>query len=370
MKQSFAQILDASAEELRKKLFRKVPSWESADIRIPGSLCVEQCSSEETGLYKATLADRIAGKDGLIVDLTGGLGVDSWAFAQSGRPVIYNEMNTVLADAARSNFAELGICNINVISKTIMLHNIGTILNTNNKASLIYLDPARRNQQGRKVFLIEDCQPDILGLKDEIFKKTDNILVKLSPMADITMVAERLGECVREIHVVEAGRECKEILVWMRKGWSGGYSITASGKDGSFSFRKDDEAAAEVSLPSDISDFNGRFLYEPGPALMKAAPFKLICQRFGMKKAGHFSHLYISSSTGRKIVDVMPFNNMNVKVLGKSFPKCEVTARNIRMSSDDLRRKMGVSSGGDVHIFATTCDYTDGRSEKVFIVTS
>lgn len=371
MKQSFAQIVKESKEELENKFFNKVPSWNITrnKIIIPGSLCVEQCSSEETALYKGKLALRISPADKSVADLTGGMGIDSWAFARTGRKVRYNEMNVDLATAAKANFMVLGLDNIFVTSEKIGPENIANILSNKEEYGLIYIDPARRNREGKKVFLIEDCQPDVLSLKDKIFEKTENILLKLSPMADLTMIARRLGPEVREIHVVESGKECKEVLVWLSKGWTEEYRIFVYANNSTFSFTRTEENEAKVSLPLYEEDMRGLMLYEPGPAMMKAAPFKLLCQRDNLVQLGVSTHLYLSREKGKEIINVMPFNGKSIKLLGKQYPNCEVTAKNIMMTSSELRKKLGSLGGAHTHIYGVKCDFANHESVKLLLIT-
>ena len=223
--------------ESRRKLKGKVQEWyENPGLIFPARLSAEQCSSSSTGLYKAGVAAHIAGKESWkIADLTGGLGVDSWFFSQKAANVLYNEMQEPLCRAAKHNFEVLGARNIEISNHAIGnddgrndtgkdLFISPTALLKDFRPDIIYMDPARRGEGGKKVFLIEDCTPDILNLKDALFQTCRHILVKLSPMADITMACERLGKHCREVHIVATGGECKELLVWMDREWAGDYS--------------------------------------------------------------------------------------------------------------------------------------------------
>ena len=207
--------------ESRKKLIGKVQEWyEEPQLIFPRRLSAEQCSSSATGKYKAELAESIIASSGheetetRIADLTGGLGVDSWYFSKNSSAVLYCEMLQELCDAARHNFAVLGADNIEVRNCAIIsasengdqpiFQTPEEVLSTF-RPSLVYMDPARRGEGGKKVFLIEECTPDVLTLKDEIFRFTRHMLIKLSPMADISMVCERLGTCCREVQGMECG---------------------------------------------------------------------------------------------------------------------------------------------------------------------
>lgn len=221
--------LAVSCIESRRKLKGKVQEWyEEPELIFPRKLSAEQCSSSATGSYKAALASLIMtdkGREWRIADLTGGFGVDSWFFSKKAGHVLYNEMLGDLCDAARHNFSILKADNIDIRNNTAASGELGFLADF--KPDMVYMDPARRGEGGKKVFLIEDCTPDVLTLKEEIFSYCRHILIKLSPMADISMVCDRLGKHCREVHVVAAGGECKELLIWMDREWDEEYTIKA-----------------------------------------------------------------------------------------------------------------------------------------------
>lgn len=361
--------------ESRRKLRNKVCEWyENESLIFPVKLSAEQCSSTATGLYKADLALRIAGNGFRLADLTGGLGVDSWFFSKKASKVLYNEMQKPLCNAAEHNFKTLGSDNI-VISNNIASTETTDALIGGFDPDIIYLDPARRGEGGRKVFLIEECTPDVLGLKESLFRHARHILLKLSPMADISMVCSRLGRTCREVHIVAAGGECKELLIWMDREWSGDYEITAAelaadypaSEPSLFTFKPDEEKgqAAEIcsTMPSEST-----FLFEPGKALMKSGCFNLIAGRMNLIKLGRSTHFYLTDDAekaeslrrlGRvyRIIGCAPLDKRSIKEAGKTYPRAEVTARNIPMDTDTLRKKLGVTSGDDAHIFGLKADH-------------
>jgi len=382
MKVSFADILKQVEEESSRKISAKVPEWAGVDgLVYPTKLCTEQCSSSETAHYKAAVAagaaKRATGVEGgdrqRIADLTGGLGVDSWAFSQQFREVFYNEMNMELANGVRSNFEKLGIINATVHSSEIVPGNIREVLG-GFTPDVIYLDPARRSDTGKKVFMVEDCRPDILNLRDELLGIAPVVVVKLSPMADISLLAKQLGDHVSDIHVIGAGGECKELLVIMDREHHPEYRITVAERGHEFSFLPSEEDAASVSLAT-TDDLSSKLLFEPGKALMKAGAYNLLCST-GLRKLGRSTHLYIADEPieslvrlGKwySIVEVRDMNNRTIKELGKQYCRCELTARNIPMTTEQLRKKMGVTSGGSAHIFALHCD---ASGSNLMIVTS
>ena len=387
--------------ESRRKLRGKVQEWyENPSLIFPFKLSAEQCSSSATGIYKAEVAAKIARESGAdswnLADLTGGLGVDSWFFSKKASKVVYNEMQTPLCDAAKHNFKSLGSDNISVVNSIISAGGcLDPILKEEQHIDIVYIDPARRGEGGKKVFLIEECTPDVLTIKEEIFEHCRNLLIKLSPMADISMVCDRLGKRCREVHVVAAGGECKELLIWMDRDWNEAYSVIAvelhnDGSKSEFMFEIEDECGRVAGSSGDPRLPFGQtppsrgwhvasttllpgyaFIFEPGKSLMKAGCFNLIASRFNLHKLGKSTHYYITESAEQaetlkqfgkvfQILECASLDKRSIKEMGKKYPKAEVTARNIPMDTDSLRKKLGITSGDDAHIFGLKSD-TEGN---------
>ena len=399
--------LAVSCIESRRKLKGKVQEWyDEPGLIFPRKLSAEQCSSSQTGRYKSEVAEKIVrsldfarddregGDDRereigrwTIADMTGGLGVDSWFFSRKASKVIYCEMQEALCESAKHNFQILKAENIEVNNIEVTRETCRDFL-LKHKPDIVYLDPARRGEGGKKVFLIEDCTPDVLTLKNEIFSNVRHILIKLSPMADITMVCQRLGSTCREVHVVASGGECKELLIWMDREWNDETAIIAveihpDQSIDTFSFTPDEEqsegqvapltpaptghplAGGGMSIPPHCpSDLT---LFEPGKALMKAGAFNLISARFNISKLGKSTHYYLTDSTetaeelkkyGKvfRIIEILPLDKRSIKEVGEKYPRAEVTARNIPMDTDTLRKKLGITSGDDAHIFGLKSD--------------
>ena len=380
--------------EVRRKLRTKVPEWYAVPSLVyPFRLSGEQCSSSETARYKAKVCGSslvpepslrdpshkwappsYAAEGGhrfgnqtapanerlRIADLTGGMGVDAWAFAQVAQEVLYNEMQVELVRATELNFKELGVENVRFRNCRVEPGKVKEVLD-GFEPDVIFLDPARRAEDGRKVFLIEECQPDVLGLLPELFEASRYVLLKLSPMADITMACKRLGTHVKEVHVVAAGGECKELLFLLDREWKGTPSTFVV--EGGAVMEIPGQAGNDGS-PLVISTGAKRrgeiWLFEPGKALLKAGAFDLPCRKFGLTKLGQHTHLYVGESVPEElrpfgkvfeVLEMMPLNNRTMKEAGKRWPQAEVTARNVPMTSDLLRKKLGCASGGDIHLF-------------------
>lgn len=361
--------------ESRRKLKDKMPQWYGQPRMIfPAKLSAEQCSSTLTGRYKAGLAALIAGgKPFRIADLTGGLGVDTWYFSMEASEVLYNEMQTVLCMAAEHNFRILGAGNIQFSNRCIIpecqaeqgkaesgnLATAAEILGAF-KPDIIYADPARRSESGRKVFLIEECTPDILSLKEELFAVSRHILLKLSPMADISMVCSRLGPGCRQVHVIGAGGECKELLIWMDREWTGNYTVKVVelGQKGEsvIEFTPEEEKTVCPAILSENAvrriqedrNFNQRWMFEPGKALMKAGAFSLVSARGGMFKTGVSTHYYIGTyqqcaeySGLGKIFEILRCEALDKGALRQAavdFPKADITARNLPADTETYRK--------------------------------
>lgn len=387
--------LALSTLEVRRKLRTKVPAWYAVPSLVyPLRLSGEQCSSEATARYKASVALAAAsalgtshyektapesycevpedvllrenggkfvtpGHELRMADLTGGLGVDSWAFAQVFADVLYNEMQPALADAARHNFSALGCRNVAVRCRELRPGNVTEVLD-GFKPDFIFLDPARRAADGRKVFRLEDCRPDVLQLLPELLEACPLLLLKLSPMADISLVCKQLG-CVSQVHVVAAEGECKELLLLLRRGHEGPYAITIF-EDGAV-LPLDQVQSGDRGEPG-----RGRCLFEPGKALLKAGAFDLPCA-YGLEKLGRHTHLYIGpvpealKPFGKtfEILEVTPLNKRSLKEIGSRYPRADVSARNLPLTSEELRKKLGVKDGGPVHIFGARRDAEDSN---------
>ena len=400
-RKKFPQIdmdLAVACIESRRKLKGKVQEWYEEDRLIfPLKLSAEQCSSSATGRYKAALAEGVVRRSldfarddrqvdmtrddrqvdmtrddmkWCIADLTGGLGVDSWFFSKKASKVVYCEMQEALCKAAKHNYKILNAENIIVNNFMITCESCGMLAGYT--PDIIYMDPARRGEGGKKVFLIEDCTPDVLGLKDELFKISRHLLIKLSPMEDITMVCDRLGKTCREVHIVATGGECKELLIWMDREYDGDPTIHAvelhqDNTSSEFTFTHSEEKSTVATGFDGAVCQSALMLFEPGKALMKAGPFNLIASRFGIYKLGKSTHYYITDSQDKaeelkkygkvfRIKECMPLDKRSIKEVGKKYPRAEVSARNIPMDTDTLRKKLGITSGDDAHIFGIKSD--------------
>jgi len=344
--------------EGRRKMREKAPAWYACTgIDYPDSLPLEQCSSEETALYKQAFVP----SDGRIADLTGGLGVDCWAMSRKAGEAHYCERNPALCAAARHNFDALAAGNITVHEgdgPTWLLAQPG-------RFDLIYLDPARRGKTAQRVYDIADCEPNLLEIKDMLLQHADRVLAKISPMADISRTLAQVPE-TRELHVVAAGGEVKELLLLLAPGNTPAPRIVAADGQLRFAFTPAEEAAAAVRF----ADAVGPLLLQPAKVLRKAGAFRLLSERFDVAKLAPSTHLYTADTPvegfpGKcfAVEEVLPWNKAAIQNLRRRFNRMELTALNFPMATDALRRRLAIPGGGDRHVFATTVN-----NEKVLII--
>lgn len=411
----------------------KLPRWAGLDgIIYPPHISMEQCSSEVTAMYKAELAARLLNSEicefatkGTVVpkftknddtlgkqenvsflDMTGGFGVDfSYIAAQLGVNSMYVERQAHLCEAAKENFERLGLKNAIVKNGdgVEVLHGFSTCdadsqISKEMPLRLIFIDPARRDDAGNKVVSLQDCTPDVTLLQDEMLEKSDFVIIKLSPMLDWHRAVSEL-KCVREVHIVSTGNECKELLLVLssslvEKAKSStevdeahvsetddetshlkiycindnqvmSYDETdksvvniASGKECGI-VRLEKCSSEENDLPQDGS--KSLYLYEPNASLMKAGCFGVISSRYGVKMLAKNSHLFVSEDPvadfpGRsfRIKAVSSFNKKDLKRQLSGITKANIATRNFPLSVTELRKRLKLKDGGDTYIFATT----------------
>lgn len=333
--------------QAKKKCQKKLSTWfNTVNIYYPNKLNIEQTSSEVTAKYKASL---ISGKS--IIDITGGLGVDCYFFSKKFEHVIHCELNETLSEIASHNFHELQTKNI----KTVSSDGLKFITNSNKQYDWIYADPSRRSEIKGKVFLLKDCLPNIPESIDELLKKSNCILLKLSPLIDITSAINEL-KFVKEIHVVAVKNEVKELLIVIQNEWKKEITIKSINHGNSthqkFEFSKDKIYETRFSLPM-------KYLYEPNAAILKSGGFEAISNQLNIPKLHKHSHLYTSEDLiefpGRtfKIIKSIKYSKKELK---KHFQvkNANITTRNFPESVNQIRKKTKIKEGGEYYMFFTT----------------
>lgn len=345
--------------EARARIKNKLPLWYDDDrLFYPSVLATEQCSSELTATYK----QRLVREADLLCDLTGGLGVDAFFFSRKAKAVVYVEKNEAYCDAARYNLNLLGASNVHVMHAD----GVDTVVNGGSRIDevrVFFIDPARRGTGNKRMFAIGDCEPDLTNVWPLLLERRCRVIVKLSPMLDISQVLTQLPG-VDEVHVVSVKNECKELLMV-----AGGFSPEApepeivcanyisDGSEQLFRFRLSGERAAVIDFAKCVK----RYLYEPNASILKAGAYKSTVLRYGVEKLHVSSHLYTSdklctSFPGRifETVEVIPFSGRVCKNVSSEIPRANLAVRNFPLSVDELRKRTRIADGGDTYLFATT----------------
>ena len=330
--------------EARQLLRKKVPSWSDNDeLLFPVRLSIEQSSSEATAHYKASL---LHGES--FADLTGGLGVDCYFISQNFQHSDYVEMNPELCKLAEHN----------LVIPFIHNESAEDYLKSCNPIDCIFIDPARRDSHGRKVVSVADCIPNVVELQDLMLQKAKRVMIKLSPMLDISQALKELRH-VKEIHVVAVENECKELLFLLEPEFEGEPVITCVNLESpqpSVTFNLEEEKVATLQLAKEV----GRYLYEPNAALMKGGCYRLLTQRYGVQKLHRNSHLYtsdqlVSDFPGRIFeVDDWAVYGKKSKALLEGVDKASIAVRNFPMTVAEIRKKLKIADGDQVYLFATT----------------
>lgn len=351
------KVLVLNQIEARRLLSKKVPSWASnPDLLFPRHLSIEQCSSELTAKYKASI---IEGGD-VFVDLTGGLGIDSYFLSEQFKTSYYVENQKELCDLAEHNFTVLGR------KITVVNEDSESFLSKNQNFDLVFIDPARRDIYNRKMVSLHDCSPDVVKLVEtfpEMSPRKPSFLIKASPMLDISLITNELKN-ISEIHIVSVKNECKEILIKIEPGFDDEikyFCLNFVGNDLKSAQLFEFSEHSESSANSDYAPKIKRYLYEPNASLMKSGAFKLISQRFAIDKLHVNSHLYtsdnlISDFPGRvfEVVGFAPFNKKVKKELLNDITEASVATRNFPLSANELRKSLNLKESDKNFVFGTT----------------
>ena len=344
----------------RQKAKDKLPTWFASDkIVYPPKISIEQTSSERTAAHKARL---VSGSS--IIDLTGGFGVDCFYFSKQFDSVVHCEMNQDLSEAVKHNFEHLQVYNIECFTGD----SAQILVDLGRKYDWIYIDPSRRNDHKGKVFMLQDCLPNVPELLDFYFRFADHILIKTAPILDLSAGINEL-KFVKSVHVIAVDNEVKELLWEISKNYESAIEINTTNikKEDSeqFSFEwNNNDHTATYGLPE-------TYLFEPNAAIMKSGGFAEISAQFGINKLHVNSHLYTSEKRitfpGRSfMIDaILPYQKkeLKAKLEGK---KANVTTRNFPDSVEEIRKKWKISEGGSLYCFFTT----DQNNNKIVLLCS
>jgi hypothetical protein len=352
----------------KKKAKDKLPSWYAEKkIIYPRRLHIEQASSEKAAKNKIELLKKELGADmhkKILVDLTGGFGIDSFFFSRHFRDVNFVEPDTLLLEIAKHNHNVLGASNIryyNMTSEDFLRSSP-----INDRCDLIYVDPSRRRKGDQRVFSFDQCDPDVVTLQQEIWRAGNNLLIKSSPLLDIQKGLNEL-KCVKKVFIISIHGECKELLFYCEKSFQSEphlVAINLNDEGSEFSFLTSEEREAEISYHDPLI-----YLYEPNSSLLKSGCFKLIGSRFKLFKLHPNTHLYTSESfiedfPGR-IFQITSYLKFDPKKILTSFEegKANILTRNYPLRVEEIRKQTGLKDGGSKFLIGCT-----GMMTKKFLI--
>jgi hypothetical protein len=336
----------------RQRIKLKLPTFHALNnIVFPPQLNIEQSSSESTALYKKNICE-----GNTFIDITGGFGIDFHFISQKFQQAIYVERNEALCKIAEHNFNALGCMNTSIINADAL-----EFIEKLTSSDCIFVDPARRDKSGGKTVFLADCEPDITQLYQKILNKSKMLLVKLSPMLDISAAINSL-KFVCEVHIISVANECKEVLLVLRPNYNGiirfyAVNIQKNEKIESYIFEKE----KELEVKPEYTSLVFKYLYEPNSSILKAGAFKSVAMDFSLKKLHINTHLYTSdliatNFPGRifEVEKVWKTGKKELAELKTLIPKANLSTRNFPQTTEQLKKKTGIADGGDTYLFGCT----------------
>ncbi len=343
--------LKAAVQQIsaRQKAKKKLSSWASnSELIFPASISLEQSSSEDTAAFKSK---NQSGQ--LMLDLTGGFGVDSFHLSKGFEQAIYCEQQPDLAQIATHNLEILAPGKFQIE----IGDGVEFLSKSEDHFELIYADPARRGDSNQKLYRLEDCQPNVVEAWELMKSKSDSILLKLSPMLDISQALEELPE-IQKVQIISVKNEVKELLLsWEKKNTFDSMVIEAVelGKEiHRFSYTPQEEIDTVATFGE-----AEKYLIEPYSGILKAGAFKTFGNRFELKKLHVNSHLYTTSQLEAhipgRVFEILEEINPKKNELKKRFPtgKVNVITRNYASGSDAFKKKFGLKDGGEDFLIGT-----------------
>jgi len=344
----------ANQIKARKKALIKLPTFaQNQQVYFPPTIAWQQCSSEFTAKYKASLV-----KGESIIDLTGGFGVDIFYLAKQFKSATYIERQKDLCEIVAYNNKVFHQNNIHIINDDSI-----NVLNDLEEVDIIYLDPARRDENVRKVVTLEDSFPNIIELQDRLLQKAKIVMLKTSPMLDIHQALRQLKR-VEAVHVVAVENECKELIFILNQNKEVETvklvtaNIHRNGKVDIFNSIYNNKSTINYSNPK-------RYIYDPNKAIHKANIFNTVGKHFQLEKLAANTHIYtsddlISDFQGR-IFELKAILKPSKKVLRKTLidGKANLVVRNFPDSVANLKKKLKIQDGGNQYLIAVTLDNSD-----------
>lgn len=348
------------------RLAVKVPSWaEKEGLYFPFAVSLQQCSSEAVARWRAKLVEGDS-----LLDLTGGLGVDCYFMGRECKRVMYVDVDERAVLAAKHNYGILEASNTDFVCSTAEEY-LALAREEGQHFGTIFIDPSRRSQSGGRVFQISDCSPDVEKIAEKMLEIADTVIIKLSPLLDISMLAAQLPK-VTDVYAVGASGECKDIIVKLSNRINNieptlhAVSVGASGNGEDFKFTMSDEHNTTL----DVSELVGDYIFEPSPQLMKIGAFKLIGERYGAKALAKSTHIYtreedIEDFPGRRFKVMTTYENSKkgIAALKREIDGASVAVRNFPISAEALRAKLKVKENEKIFVYGVTM--TDGSQKLI-----
>ncbi len=334
----------------KQKAKKKLPSWfKNNQVVYPPDISMQQCSSE----ISAELKTKHIPKENICIDLGGGFGIDTFYLAQKFKKVIYVEQNKDLCQIVTHNFKTFGIKNVEVVNA----NGEEFIQSYEGKVNLIFLDPARRDENQNRIFHFEDCSPNIIELAELLLNKGENLLLKASPLIDITSAYNQFpsfNNCI----VIGVNNECKEVIF---STFEETPSLTclhsSNGTFEEYNFNESKEVFygfAKVKL--------GGYIYEPNVTIRKAQQQDQIASQFEFGKLFKNGSLYFSTELqtgfpGR--IFKLEQELINKKQI-QGVKKAEVISKNYPLIATDFKKKYKLGASAQ-NFICTFYEYTDKK---------
>ncbi len=324
----------------KKVASKKFPFLVKDGIVFPPNLNLEQASSEATAIYKATNLKGIN-----FIDLTCGFGIDAYFLSENFENITLIEKNPDLIKIVENNWNILGL------KAQFLNTNLEDFLESNKeKFDLIYLDPARRDENKNKKFLLEDLSPNIIEIQDKLFEISDEIMVKLSPLIDISYLISEIKN-ISEIHIIAVRNEVKELVLYLKKEFKGSIAIKCinlESDDADFEFNFDEEKRAQSEFSEPL-----KHLYIPNNSVLKSGAFNSVSERFKTKKLHPNTHFYTSNEK----IENFPGRILEVEAVDsktiKKEEKYNIISKNHPLSPEEIKKKYKISDGGSSYLIFT-----------------
>lgn len=352
--------------EARRKAQKKIPTFlENPLFIFPDTLSTEQASNETVACFHASLL----APGSSVLDLTAGLGIDDLTFAKNGHYVVSCEVDKIKSKALVHNAKILGLDHM---LKTVNTNSMDFVRNSRRHFDVVFSDPSRRSESGKRLHALSDCQPDILVAIKDIMRVSDHLLIKSSPLLDLTLIRKTVKD-LSHIYIVCLKGECKEVLIDIQKDkFFSGVTVVDMDNNGVISrFQCDLSPITCNSSPvyaDRINPADYKYIYEPNAGVMKTGAWKELSDHYPeIRKADANTHLFLSDSPlegfpGRTSAIVLTLDKKTLKALKGT--RCNVVARNHPLTAQEVSNKCSLKPGGDRFIYAFRY-----RGKPVYVLT-